>query len=106
MSMKTLTQDNLNQILAPTGVTLVEFGAPWCPPCKVLLPLLDELDQEHGSDVSIIKINVDESPESSSHYQIMSLPTVMFFKDGVPQDRLVGLRPKTVYQEKIKQLLA
>jgi len=106
MSIMTLYQDNLNQILTPTGVTLVEFGAPWCPPCKALLPILDELDQELGSNVSIIKINVDESPESSSQYHIMSLPTVMIFKDGVPQDKLVGLRPKSVYLEKMKQLIS
>jgi thioredoxin 1 len=87
------------------GITLVDFGAPWCPPCKPLLLLLDELNQEFSPNIAIIKINVDESPEETAEYGIMSMPTVILFKNGQPVEKLVGLRPKEVYKNMITKHL-
>jgi thioredoxin 1 len=87
--------------LRKQGVTLAEFGAEWCPPCKVLLPILDIMDSEYNGSVSIIKVDCDESPAIAAEYGIMSLPTVIIFHNGEPVDKLVGLRPKDVYQKAI-----
>jgi thioredoxin 1 len=87
--------------ISKQGVTLVEFGAEWCPPCKVLLPILDIMDSEYGGSVSIIKVDCDESPAIAAEFGIMSLPTVIIFHNGEPVDKLVGLRPKDVYQKAI-----
>src|SRR5688572_2937887 len=87
------------------GVTLVEFGAVWCPPCKVLLPILDGMDKEYNGAVSMIKVDCDESPDIASEFSIMSLPTVIIFHNGEPVDKFVGLRPKDVYQTVIAKYL-
>jgi thioredoxin 1 len=80
------------------GVTLVDFGAPWCPPCKVLKPILDELGEEYGEKLAVLEVDCDESPTVATEYGIMSLPTVIVFHNGVPVEKLVGLRPKAVYE--------
>ncbi|WP_282942648.1 thioredoxin domain-containing protein [Paenibacillus sp. RC67] len=80
------------------GVTLVEFGAVWCPPCKVLLPILEELDREYEDKLSLVKVDCDDSPEVAAEYGIMSMPTVIVFHNGEPVEKLVGLRPKGVYE--------
>jgi thioredoxin 1 len=87
------------------GVTLVEFGAVWCPPCKVLLSILDIMDSEYGGSVSIMKVDCDESPAIAAEFGIMSLPTVIIFHNGEPFDKFVGLRPKDVYQKAMARYL-
>jgi thioredoxin 1 len=91
--------------LREEGVTLVEFGAVWCPPCKVLLPILDGMDKEYGGNVSFIKVDCDESPAYAAEFAIMSLPTVIVFHNGEPVDKLVGLRSKEVYQNIIARYI-
>jgi thioredoxin 1 len=85
------------------GVTLVDFGAPWCPPCKVLKPILDELAEELGEKVSILEVDCDESPAVATEYGIMSMPTVLVFHNGEPVEKLVGLRPKSAYESLISK---
>lgn len=80
------------------GITLVDFGAPWCPPCKVLKPILDELGGEYGEKLTVLEVNCDESPEVATEFSIMSMPTVIIFYNGEPVEKLVGLRPKSVYE--------
>ncbi|CAI6030078.1 thioredoxin family protein [Cohnella sp. JJ-181] len=82
----------------PSGVTLVDFGATWCPPCKALLPVIESLAAEYGERVSIVKVDTDESPETASSFGVMSNPTVILFNDGEPVEKLVGLRPIEVYR--------
>ena len=76
------------------GVTLVDFWAPWCGPCKMIAPILDELAGEMQGQARIVKINVDDNPEVAGQFGIMSIPTLMLFKDGKLVDKMVGGQPK------------
>ncbi|AIQ49172.1 MULTISPECIES: thioredoxin [Paenibacillus] len=76
------------------GTVVVDFWAPWCGPCKMLSPILEELSAELGDSVKIAKLNVDENPETASRFGVMSIPTLIFFKDGQPVDKVVGLNSK------------
>lgn len=84
--------------LAKGGTVLVDYGAPWCPPCKGLLPILEELDRENGDRVRIIKVNCDELPDAAAEAGVMGLPTVVVYQDGQPVEKLIGLRPQPAYQ--------
>jgi thioredoxin 1 len=101
MSVTKIDDVGFQHAIRQQGVTLVEFGAKWCPPCKVLLPILDELQQEEGERVSILQVDCDESPEIASQFGVMSMPTVIVFHNGEPADKFIGLRPKDVYQQAI-----
>lgn len=101
MSVRKVDGPTFHREVRGKGTTLVEFGAKWCPPCKVLLPILDELQQEEGERVSILQVDCDESPDIASEYGVMSMPTVIVFHDGEPVGKYIGLRPKDVYQQAI-----
>lgn len=73
---------------------VVDFWAPWCGPCKMLGPVIDEISGELGGKVKFYKLNVDENPVSSMQYKVASIPTVIIFKNGKPAKTLVGFRPK------------
>jgi thioredoxin 1 len=83
------------------GLTLVDFWAPWCGPCRMLAPILDELDQEWQGKVKIVKLNVDENPDTAARFEIMSIPTLLLFQNGQPVEKIVGLQSK---QQLIQQL--
>ncbi|WP_280769842.1 thioredoxin [Salipaludibacillus daqingensis] len=76
------------------GVVLADFWAPWCGPCKMIAPVLEELDGEMGDKVKIVKLDVDENQETASKYGVMSIPTLLVFKDGEVVDQIVGFQPK------------
>lgn len=96
-----LTKDNFNQSIE-SGVTLVDFWAPWCGPCKMQLPIVEELSSELAGTANIGKINVDEEPELASQFGVMSIPTLILFKDGQPVDKMVGLQSKDALKNKIQ----
>jgi thioredoxin 1 len=84
-----LEKDNFNEIISK-GTHLVDFYAEWCGPCKMLMPILEELDEK----INIIKVNVDEHEDLAREYGIMSIPTLIFFKDGDIKKEIVGFKSK------------
>ena len=85
------------------GVTLVDFWAPWCGPCKMIAPILDELAGELQGKAKIVKINVDDNPVVAGQFGIMSIPTLLLFKDGKKVDQKVGGQPKPQLKAFIEQ---
>lgn len=77
-----------------SGVVLADFWAPWCGPCKMIAPVLEELDSEIGEKVKIVKLDVDDNQETAAKYGVMSIPTLIVFKDGEVVDKVVGFQPK------------
>ena len=88
-------------VLSYTGAVLVDCWAPWCGPCKMVAPVLDQLASEYAGRIKIAKLNVDENPMTASQYGIQSIPTMLLFKNGNQIDKLVGALPK---QEIVRHL--
>ena len=93
------------EVLKSELPVLVDFWAPWCGPCKALNPILEKVENEVGGKIRIVKVNIDESPEIASKYSIMSIPTLLFFKDGTVMEQLVGLVQKDKILEKVNKLI-
>ena len=93
-----------NEVIESDTPVLVDFWAEWCGPCKKLSPLLDEIADEMGDQVKVAKVNVDNERALGMMYQIMSIPTVLLFKNGQKVDEFVGLRPKSEIVSKIEAL--
>ncbi|MGE7766561.1 thioredoxin [Peribacillus sp. NPDC096540] len=83
------------------GVVLVDFWAPWCGPCKMIAPVLQELDTEIGESAKIVKVDVDENQETAGKFGVMSIPTLIVLKDGEVVDKVVGFQPKEALAELI-----
>ena len=93
-------QEVLNASGAPT---LVDFWAPWCGPCRIVGPIVDQLASESNGRYRVAKLNVDENPQTASHYQIASIPTLLIFKNGAVVDRIIGAQPKQAIVERLNQ---
>jgi len=90
-------------VLKSTGLMLVDFWAEWCGPCRMIGPVLEELAVDMAGKVQIVKMNVDESPNTPGKYGIRSIPTLMLFKDGQPVSTKVGALPKQALQAWIQE---
>lgn len=100
--IKVLTKDNFeSEVLQSDKTVVVDFWAQWCGPCRMVAPIMDELAGEYENKVKIGKLNVDEEGELSQKYRIMSIPTVMFFKNGQLVDKVIGARSKDEFSKLI-----
>ncbi|MBR6638937.1 MAG: thioredoxin [Muribaculaceae bacterium] len=103
----TFTDQNVDEIIASGKPVVIDFWATWCGPCMRLSPIIDELAEQFGDAVVIGKYNVDEESDLSTKYRIMSIPTILFFKNGEKTDiRLAGSQSKATLEEKINELIA
>lgn len=93
-------------VMKADELVMVDFWAVWCGPCQMVAPIIDELAKEYAGKLKVRKLNTDESPEIAGRYQVMSIPTILFFRNGQPVDKLVGARPKRQFKELIDSLLA
>ena len=94
------------QVMKSPGLVLVDFWAVWCGPCQMVAPIIEELATEYAGKVKVMKLNTDENPEIAGTYQVMSIPTILIFKNGQPVERLVGAMPKRKFKEVLDSLLA
>lgn len=94
-----LTEQNFEaEVLNSTTPVLVDFWAPWCGPCRMIAPMIDELAGEYLGSVKVAKVNIDESPNVAGHFGVSSIPTLMVFKAGDVVERFVGVQPKNRLQ--------
>ena len=101
-----LTEQTFDEALvANQGLLIVDFWAEWCGPCRAIAPVLEELAEASEGRVTLMKVNVDESPELAARYGIRSIPTILFVKEGKAVDRVVGAAPKAVLQRVLDALL-
>ncbi len=100
-----LSDKNFEQEVA-TGVTLVDFWAPWCGPCRMMAPVLEKIAAEFDGRAKVAKLNVDENPDSATRFRIQGIPTLLFFKDGKPVDMLVGFTQQGVISQKLNSLIS
>lgn len=98
------TDDNFTEE-TQSGLVLVDFWAPWCGPCRVVGPIIEELAQEYEGKVKVGKLNVDDHMAVAQKFRVMSIPTVILFKDGQPVEQVVGVARKADYQARIAKYL-
>jgi len=98
---KVASNTNFSQLLESDKLVVVDFWATWCGPCRMLSPILDEVEEEMAGKIEVVKVNVDDADEIAAQYRIMSIPTLLFFKNGQVVDKTVGAMPKNVLTDKI-----
>ena len=101
--VKEINAEEYSEIVNSSNAVVIDFHATWCGPCKVLSPILEELDDEIEG-VEFVKLDVDQHPQIAGQNQVMGVPTVVILKDGEVKDRFVGVQPKEVIKEKITSL--
>jgi len=94
------------EVIKSSELVMVDFWAVWCGPCQMVAPVIEELSKEYAGKMKVRKLNTDENPEVAGRYQVMSIPTILFFKNGQVVEKLVGARPKRQFKDMIDSLLA
>ncbi len=106
MEVIKLNDENFNkEVIEADKLVLVDFYADWCGPCKMMSPIIDKIAEENNDTVKVCKLNVDEAQDIAMEYDVMSIPTLIMFKNGNIVDTMVGLQAKEVIEEKLKNLL-
>lgn len=104
--VKVITKENFEgEVLKSTGPVLIDFWASWCGPCRMVSPIIDQLAEEYAGKITVGKVNVDEQAELASQYAIVSIPTILVFKNGKIADKKVGAHAKDDFCDMIDALL-
>ena len=104
--VKELTSDNFeSEVATYEGTVLVDFWAPWCGPCRMVGPVVEELAKDYAGKVKVGKLNTDDAPDIASKFGIRSIPTLLFFKNGAVVQQLVGAYPKSKISEKLESAM-
>jgi thioredoxin 1 len=93
------------EVLQAEGPVLVDFWAPWCGPCRVVHPILEEIDEERG-DLKVVSLNTDENQQTTARYEVLSIPTLILFKDGAIAKKVIGALPKRRLEAELEPALA
>jgi thioredoxin 1 len=102
----TVTDEDFERaVLQSEGLVMVDFWAPWCPPCRVISPMLEDLAGEYAGRVTIAKLNTDNGMERATQYGVQGMPTLIFFRQGQEVGRIIGAGSKSSYQQKLEALL-
>ena len=105
-ALNEVTDSNFQaEVLEAENAVLVDFWAPWCGPCRVIAPHLEELDEER-SDLDVVALNTDENPQTAAEYQVMAIPTLILFKAGSEIHRIQGAMPKKRLEQELEPALA
>lgn len=94
-----------DEVLKSDKPVLVDFWAPWCGPCRAIAPAIEELSKSHSDTFKFTKCNVDDNPITPSKFEVRSIPTLIFFKNGVVQEQIIGMVPKTKLEETINSII-
>ncbi|MDD5084922.1 MAG: thioredoxin [Candidatus Omnitrophica bacterium] len=100
-----LTEENFNEAIKAKEPVIIDFWAEWCGPCKKVAPLVDEIAKKYTGQIKVYKLNVDNAQDTASHYQVMSIPTLIFMKNGEEVDRIVGAVSRNAIDEKVRELI-
>jgi len=94
-----------SEVLQASGAVLVDFTATWCGPCKKLSPLIEEIAGDYTDRLKVVKVDVDSAPTLAAKYGVLSVPTLIFFKDGAVKDQVLGLIPKSAIADRVDKVL-
>ena len=106
MKVKQIKDTNFDEeVLDSDKLVLVDFWAPWCGPCRMIAPVIDEVASEYGEAIKVVKVNTDENPSTAASYGIRSIPTLLIFDSGIIIDTIIGAIPKTTVINRIQKCL-
>jgi thioredoxin 1 len=101
----TITDQTMSEVITSSTPTLVDFWAEWCGPCKMIAPALEDIAVSHAGKLTVAKLNVDENPQTAMQHEVMSIPTLIVFQDGLEKKRLVGARSRQQLESELREFI-